>query len=132
MPILNNSLDITTALEHRNAPIASRLPAFTHTTIDPACLSVNVTPTADMAATLDGQHTPAKPVAIRSAGMKLDPPQIQNLKIANASVDIMSPVNQNGCFEFDRIIKAGTVVKRTRKTKARMHARCRQARHDVY
>ncbi|KAI4628511.1 hypothetical protein J4E83_003061 [Alternaria metachromatica] len=70
-----------------------------------------------MAATLDGQHTPAKPVAIRSAGMKLDPPHIQSLKIANASVDIMSPVNQNGCFEFDRIIKAGTVVKRTRKTK---------------
>ncbi|EOA87260.1 uncharacterized protein SETTUDRAFT_163250 [Exserohilum turcica Et28A] len=33
----------------------------------------------------------------------------------------MSPVNQNGCFEFDRIIKAGTVVKRTRKTKSWKH-----------
>jgi hypothetical protein len=30
---------------------------------------------------------------------------------------VMSPVNQNGCFEFDRIIKAGSVLKRTRKTK---------------
>ncbi|KAH8625276.1 hypothetical protein IG631_20741 [Alternaria alternata] len=76
-----------------------------------------------MAATLDGQHTPAKPIAIRSAGMKLDPPHIHNIKTLSASVDIMSPVNQNGCFEFDRIIKAGTVVKRTRKTKARTHAR---------
>ena len=28
-----------------------------------------------------------------------------------------SPANQNGCFEFDRIIKAGSVLKRTRKTK---------------
>ncbi|KAL1797708.1 hypothetical protein ACET3X_004314 [Alternaria dauci] len=70
-----------------------------------------------MAATLDGQHTPATPLAIRSAGMKLDPPHAQNIKTLTASIDIMSPVNQNGCFEFDRIIKAGTVVKRTRKTK---------------
>lgn len=30
----------------------------------------------------------------------------------------MSPVNQNGCFEFDRIIKAGIVQKRTRKTRS--------------
>jgi hypothetical protein len=72
-----------------------------------------------MAATLDGQHTPTKPIAMRSAGIKLDPPNVHNIKTVSASIDIMSPVNQNGCFEFDRIIKAGTVVKRTRKTKAR-------------
>jgi hypothetical protein len=73
-----------------------------------------------MAATLEGarQTTPAKPIAIpRSAGMKLDTPRLHT-KQPTAAVDIMSPVNQNGCFEFDRIIKAGTVVKRTRKTKA--------------
>jgi hypothetical protein len=78
---------------------------------------VNVTPTADMAATLHGQHTPAKLTAMRAAGIKLDPPTMHNTKTLSASVDIMSPVNQNGCFDFDRIIKAGTVVKRTRKTK---------------
>ncbi|KAI1514189.1 ph domain-containing protein [Pyrenophora tritici-repentis] len=71
-----------------------------------------------MAATLDHQPTPAYPTAVRSAGMKLDTPGFHHTKTASASVDIMSPVNQNGCFEFDRIIKAGTVVKRTRKTKS--------------
>jgi hypothetical protein len=84
-----------------------------------------------MAATADSQQTPApaKPMAVRSAGMKLDTFQQSRLNTkprasvsATASADIMSPVNQNGCFEFDRIIKAGIVVKRTRKTKARMSA----------
>ncbi|KAH7355754.1 hypothetical protein BKA66DRAFT_429557 [Pyrenochaeta sp. MPI-SDFR-AT-0127] len=67
------------------------------------------------------QRTPAKPIPIRSAGIKLDTPaqpRFDSIKAASASVGIMSPVNQNGCFEFDRIIKAGTVVKRTRKTKS--------------
>lgn len=32
---------------------------------------------------------------------------------------LASPVNQNGSFEFDRVLKAGPVLKRTRKTKAR-------------
>jgi hypothetical protein len=52
--------------------------------------------------------------------MKLDTlaqPRFDGLKAANASVGIMSPVSQNGCFEFDRIIKTGNVVKRTRKTR---------------
>ncbi|KAG9191010.1 hypothetical protein G6011_09098 [Alternaria panax] len=76
-----------------------------------------------MAATLDRQHTPAKPVAMRPAGITLGPPHIQDTETTvAASTDIMSPVNQDGCFEFDRIIKAGTAVKRTRKTKARTHA----------
>jgi hypothetical protein len=78
---------------------------------------LNAPPTV-MAATLEGQQTHAKPIAIRSAGMKLDTPHLHTTKHGITSVDIMSPVNQNGCFEFDRIIKAGTVVKRTRKTKA--------------
>jgi hypothetical protein len=62
--------------------------------------------------------TPTPPV--RSAGMKLDTlaqPRFDALKAANASIGVMSPVSQNGCFEFDRIIKAGNVVKRTRKTR---------------
>jgi hypothetical protein len=59
--------------------------------------------------------------------MKLDtlgqPRTFDSLKIANASVGIMSPVSQNGCFEFDRIIKAGNVVKRTRKTRVSTRGR---------
>jgi hypothetical protein len=30
-----------------------------------------------------------------------------------------SPVNEKGCFEFDRVIKAGEILKRGRKTKVR-------------
>lgn len=76
-----------------------------------------------MATSAEGaQQTPAsKPITIRTGGMKLDTPSAQprfsNKKGASASVGVMSPVNQNGCFEFDRIIKVGNVVKRTRKTK---------------
>jgi hypothetical protein len=33
-------------------------------------------------------------------------------------LDTFSPVNQNGSFEFDRVLKSGYVQKRTRKTKA--------------
>ena len=32
-------------------------------------------------------------------------------------LDTFSPVNQNGSFEFDRVIKSGYVQKRTSKTK---------------
>ncbi|KAL2181987.1 uncharacterized protein P884DRAFT_189742 [Thermothelomyces heterothallicus CBS 202.75] len=34
------------------------------------------------------------------------------------AVDTYSPVNQNGSFEFDRVLKSGYVQKRTQKTKA--------------
>ena len=40
------------------------------------------------------------------------PPRHQHLNL-----DIFSPVNQNGHFEFDRVLKSGVVHKRTRKTK---------------
>lgn len=33
------------------------------------------------------------------------------------AVDTYSPVNQNGSFEFDRVLKSGYVQKRTQKTK---------------
>lgn len=33
------------------------------------------------------------------------------------TLTLASPVNQNGSFEFDRVLKAGAVLKRTRKTK---------------
>lgn len=73
------------------------------------------------------QHTRAKPINIRSAGMKLDTPgqpRFDSTKPASAAMGVMSPVSQNGCFEFDRIIKAGNVVKRTRKTRVSMQGPC--------
>ncbi|KAL8720362.1 MAG: hypothetical protein Q9181_007921, partial [Wetmoreana brouardii] len=33
------------------------------------------------------------------------------------NLDTFSPVNQNGSFEFDRVLKSGELYKRTRKTK---------------
>ncbi|KAL8735992.1 MAG: hypothetical protein Q9166_000554 [cf. Caloplaca sp. 2 TL-2023] len=33
------------------------------------------------------------------------------------NLDTFSPVNQNGSFEFDRVLKSGEIYKRTRKTK---------------
>ncbi|KAI9736917.1 MAG: hypothetical protein M1818_005968 [Claussenomyces sp. TS43310] len=36
----------------------------------------------------------------------------------NSHLDSFSPVNQNGSFEFDRVLKSGYVQKRTRRTKA--------------
>ncbi len=40
---------------------------------------------------------------------------------SHLNLDTFSPVNQNGSFEFDRVLKSGYVQKRTRKTKAWFH-----------
>ncbi|KAF2259288.1 PH domain-like protein [Lojkania enalia] len=45
-------------------------------------------------------------------------PRVEAIKTQQANLGVLSPVNQNGSFEFDRVIKEGTVVKRTRKTKS--------------
>lgn len=53
--------------------------------------------------------------------MKIEPPQSRSteaMRNNKPQLDVISPVNQNGSFEFDRVLKAGTVHKRTRKTKA--------------
>lgn len=75
------------------------------------------------------QQTPAKPIPITPHGrapapapMKLSTPTQPRLSSIQTQAQalgagVMSPVNQNGCFEFDRIIKAGSVLKRTRKTR---------------
>lgn len=74
------------------------------------------------------QQTPAKPMPMAPlptptpTPMKLSTPaqpRLCSLQAQAHSTGVMSPVNQNGCFEFDRIIKAGPVLKRTRKTKVR-------------
>jgi hypothetical protein len=36
-----------------------------------------------------------------------------------SDIDLKAPVNQNGSFEADRVIKSGYVQKRTQKTKVR-------------
>ena len=47
------------------------------------------------------------------------PKSVQSLRPSNTlSLDTSSPVTQNGSYEFDRIIKSGEVLKRTRKTKS--------------
>ncbi|KAI5205811.1 PH-domain-containing protein [Aureobasidium subglaciale] len=46
------------------------------------------------------------------------PSSVQNLRGGQLTLDTFSPVNQNGSFEFDRIIKSGQLSKRTRKTKS--------------
>jgi len=40
---------------------------------------------------------------------------------AHLVLDTFSPVNQNGSFEFDRVIKSAQVLKRTKKTKVSFH-----------
>lgn len=72
-------------------------------------------------------QTPSRstPISMRPPGMTLETletletpvqPRFDSVKAASATVGVMSPVNQDGCFEFDRISKQGNAVKRTRKT----------------
>ncbi len=46
------------------------------------------------------------------------PPAVNTSRlVGEARPNIFSPVNQNGSFEFDTVLKSGVVYKRTRKTK---------------
>lgn len=46
------------------------------------------------------------------------PPAIGTSRlVGEARIDTFSPVNQNGSFEFDRVLRSGEVYKRTKKTK---------------
>ena len=56
------------------------------------------------------QQTPdsTSPVAPRAA---------HGMRSGHLNLDTFSPVNQNGSFAFDRVLKSGQVNKRTRKTK---------------
>jgi len=67
------------------------------------------------------QHSQPRP--INGNSLKLDtvppfPQSVNTLRSGHLTLDTMSPVNQNGSFEFDRVIKAGEVLKRTRRTKS--------------
>ena len=45
------------------------------------------------------------------------PQSTSAVRNGHLSLDVFSPVNQNGSFEFDRVLRSGEVYKRTRKTK---------------
>jgi hypothetical protein len=52
------------------------------------------------------------------AAVSLPPPtSASRIRNSHLTLDSFSPVNQNGSFEFDRVLKSGFVQKRTRKTK---------------
>ncbi|KAF2718885.1 PH-domain-containing protein [Polychaeton citri CBS 116435] len=55
-----------------------------------------------------------RPIPVTNQPLRLAPPS----NITRPALDALSPVTQKGCFEFDRIIKSGEVLKRTRKTKS--------------
>lgn len=69
----------------------------------------------------------AEPDQIRTShdSRPLPPPSLSipqptagvGLRSGHLNLDTFSPVNQNGSFEFDRVLKSGEVHKRTRKTK---------------
>lgn len=70
------------------------------------------------------QHTAARPISTQT-NIRITPPSdttlptsVRNLRGGQLTLDTYSPVNQNGSFEFDRIVKSGQVLKRTRKTKS--------------
>lgn len=42
---------------------------------------------------------------------------VNGARTGHLNLDTFSPVNQNGSFEFDRVLRSGEVYKRTRKTK---------------
>ncbi|KAF2762799.1 PH-domain-containing protein [Pseudovirgaria hyperparasitica] len=51
--------------------------------------------------------------------MKLPPPQDQiPAQPGMHGLQVFSPVNQNGSFDFDRVLKQGQILKRTRRTKS--------------
>ena len=58
------------------------------------------------------------------ASQVFEPGKRQNIAIpiprprsSQLDLDAFSPVNQNGSFEYDRVLKSGEVFKRTKKTK---------------
>ncbi|KAK3944244.1 hypothetical protein QBC46DRAFT_172212 [Diplogelasinospora grovesii] len=54
----------------------------------------------------------------RSSAIAMPPQSTTARWRSRLGMDTFSPVNQNGSFEFDRVIKSGYVQKRTSKTKA--------------
>ncbi|KAI9837245.1 MAG: hypothetical protein M1819_000319 [Sarea resinae] len=60
------------------------------------------------------RQTPSLPAASHAS----HPESFNQTRSGHLNLDTFSPVNQNGSFEFDRVLKSGKVMKRTRKTKS--------------
>jgi hypothetical protein len=63
------------------------------------------------------QRTAALHIPPPSAVALPPPASATRIRNSHLTLDSFSPVNQNGSFEFDRVLKSGYVSKRTRKTK---------------
>ena len=63
------------------------------------------------------QRTAALQIPPPSAVTLPSPSSASRIRTSHLALDTFSPVNQNGSFEFDRVLKSGYVQKRTRKTK---------------
>ena len=58
----------------------------------------------------------AKP-SLRMPSSSIPIPLSSSMRNGHLNLDVFSPINQNGSFEFDRVLKSGDVYKRSRKTK---------------
>ncbi|KAG9243699.1 hypothetical protein BJ878DRAFT_509489 [Calycina marina] len=71
------------------------------------------------------QTTQSHPIPKSPGALQILPAAVQlpmrspatRIRDSHLNLDTFSPVNQNGSFEFDRVLKSGYVHKRTRKTK---------------
>lgn len=62
---------------------------------------------------------PAHPHDSSRTRSLLIPQQAVEHRNGHLNLDTFSPVNQNGSFAFDKVLKSGEVFKRTRTTKVR-------------
>ena len=63
------------------------------------------------------QVIPLRPALSSKPPVSVSPPAPEVRRSSLLDTAAFSPVNENGCFEFDRIIMAGVVWKKGRKTK---------------
>ena len=66
---------------------------------------------------IDTRISPTDPTAA--------PKPDSTIRNGHLNLDTFSPVNQNGSFAFDRVLRSGEVHKRTRKTKVSQRLLCR-------
>ncbi|GME44736.1 hypothetical protein GTA08_BOTSDO04369 [Neofusicoccum parvum] len=72
---------------------------------------------ADVAPAAAPQNIPLNPARMRIDTTTPPPPPDEATRKGDLGLGVFSPVNQNGSFEFDRVLKSGELLKRTRKTK---------------
>ncbi|KAJ5050447.1 uncharacterized protein L3040_002330 [Drepanopeziza brunnea f. sp. 'multigermtubi'] len=71
------------------------------------------------------EPTQPRPIPPPRSSLRIPPPSqplhsssVNRIRNSHLNLESFSPVNQNGSYEFDRVLKSGYVQKRTRKTKA--------------